>query len=201
MPASRAKKVEVARRRETVADLYVQGWSQTQISREMGVAQPTICTDLKAIQQQWKESSIRDFDLLREREVRKLDRLEREAWEAWRRSQNPAQSTVVSTSGDAQRRQETVKEQTGDPRYLDVVNKCIAGRRALLGLDAPTRIAPTSPDGEEAYHSYVMSELMRLAEQSKNGPEVIDAEFITSVAVQQMIEDSNGNAGGNGQDG
>jgi hypothetical protein len=66
----------------------------------------------------------------------------------------------------------------GDPRFLDQISKCIASRRALLGIDAPTKIAPTSPDGQEPYHSHVMAQLMRLAEQSSIGPIVIDGEFI-----------------------
>ncbi|MAD79247.1 MAG: hypothetical protein CMJ50_00170 [Planctomycetaceae bacterium] len=190
MPVSRAKKVEVARRRETVADFYVQGWTQSAIAQRLGLTQPTICSDLKIIQGQWRESAIRDFDLLRERELRKLDRLEREAWAAWERSQEPSQQAVISTNGDDQRTQETTKDQTGDARYLDVVSKCITSRRALLGLDAPTRIAPTSPDGEEAYHSHVMAKLMQLAESAGAGREVVDSEFITNVVEQQRIEDS-----------
>ena len=68
-------------------------------------------------------------------------------------------------------------------------------------MDAPTRIAPTSPDGEEAYHSHVMAELMELAERAGAGREVVDAEFITNVVEQQKIEDRehrNDNQEGNG---
>ena len=190
----------ITRRREQVADSYIQGKTQAEIARDLGVSQPTVSTDLKAIQTQWRASAIRDFDLLRERELQKLDRLEREAWAAWERSQKASQQTVVSTTGDEQRTQDTVKEQYGDPRFLETVHKCIASRRALLGLDAPTRIAPTSPDGEEAYHSHVMSELMRLAEQSKNGPEVIDAAYVTSFVAQEKVEcGADEHGGGNGK--
>ena len=78
----------------------------------------------------------------------------------------------------------------GEARRRD----CIAGRRALLGLDAPTRIAPTSPDGEASYHSHVMMELMRLAEQASEGPVVIDAEYVDrhvqGAIAEQVPEDS-----------
>jgi len=33
-----------------------------------------------------------------------------------------------------------MKNQHGDPRFLDQVNKCITHRRALLGLDSPLGI-------------------------------------------------------------
>jgi hypothetical protein len=191
LPQSKNQKAALTRRREQVADLYVQGWRQVAIARHLGVSQPTISQDLRAIQRQWRESAIRDFDVLRERELQKLDRLEREAWDAWERSKKPAQSAVINISGDSQRTQKRVEEQIGDPRYLEQVQKCIAARRALLGLDAPTKISPTSPDGEQAYHSYVMAELMRLVEGSKERPDVIDGEVLNQMLLQQGTADDN----------
>ncbi len=82
------------------------------------------------------------------------------------------------SDGTDKRAEKTVRQQQGDPRFLEQIHRCIAARRALLGLDAPTRIAPTSPDGDEAYHTHVMHELMRLAEQAKDGPVVVDEEYI-----------------------
>lgn len=178
MPRSRRENVSLSRRRAAVADLYIQGWRQLDIANHVGVAQSTVSLDIAAIHKMWRESSIRDFDVLREGELRKLDRLEREAWLAWERSQKPAQAAVMSTDGDRQRTQKTVKEQTGDPRYLDIIHKCNIARRALLGLDAPTKITPTSPDGQHSYHAYVMAELMRLAETAQQGPGIVDADYI-----------------------
>lgn len=144
----------------------------------MGLTQATISLDLSCIRKLWRESSVRDFDALREREIQKIDLLEREAWAAWERSQEPQESTKVTQDGSSKRAQKTVEHPIGDPRYLEQVHKCIAARRALLGLDAPVRVAPTSPDGETAYHSHVMLELMRIAEQAGDGPRVIDAEYV-----------------------
>jgi hypothetical protein len=184
MSHARAERVELARRRENVADLYIQGWTQTAIAKQVGVSQGTISTDLKAIQKAWCESAVRNFDTLRERELKKLDRLEREAWAAWERSQKPAQSAVIHSDGNGQKTQKRVAEQCGDPRYLEQVHKCIVSRRALLGLDAPTKIAPTSPDGDTAYHSHVMAELMKLAEGSKSSPDVIDCEVVERMLLE-----------------
>jgi len=144
----------------------------------MELTQPTISQDLSCIRALWRESSIRDFDAARDQELRKLDLLEREAWAAWKRSQEPAESTKVVQDASGKRAQKTVEHPVGDPRYLEQVQKCIAARRAILGLDAPTRIAPTSPDGADAYHTHVMLELMRIAEEAKNGPLVIDAQYV-----------------------
>jgi len=190
MPVSRQKKTEVLRRQQLVGDLHLRGWSQTSIAQELSVAQSTISHDLKAIHREWRKAAVRDFDLAREIELRKLQRLEREAWVAWEKSQKPAQEATVSSDGTNQRTIKKVAEQTGDVRYLEIVHKCVASRRALLGLDAPVKVAPTSPDGSEAYHTHVMSELMRLAEQSSVGPVVIDAEAIERESRLPRLEQS-----------
>src|SRR5690242_11244148 len=93
------KDLAILQRRKQVAELYLQGWSQPAIAHQLDVSQPTICADLKAIRQDWRDSAIRDFDALRDLELQKLDLIEREAWEAWKRSQKPAQSAVVTGEG------------------------------------------------------------------------------------------------------
>ncbi len=166
MPLPPSKRLALLQRRQQVAELYLRSWTQTAIAEHLGVAQPTICEDLKRIRQQWRDSAIRDFDAAREEELQKLDLLEREAWAAWKRSQEPAESTKVVQDGSGKRAQKTVEHPVGDPRYLEQVQKCIAARRALLGLDAPTRIAPVMPNGEEPFRLAVahlsLSELRAL---------------------------------------
>jgi hypothetical protein len=147
MPTKPNKKVERARRRQQVAELYVQGWTQYAIASHLQICQTTVCFDLKALRKEWRESSIRDFDTLREVELKKLEHVEREAWAAWDRSQKPLQSAVLNGEGNATRARKTVKNQHGDPRFLEQVQKCVAQRRALLGLDAPTLVAPVTPSG------------------------------------------------------
>jgi hypothetical protein len=122
-------------RRERVADLYLKGWTQVAIARECGISQPTICDDLAKIRELWRKSSIRDFDGAREIELQKIDRIEREAWAAWERSQQPTQSAVVTGEDMSKRTRKSVQQKYGDPRFLDIVHKCIAQRRAMLGLD------------------------------------------------------------------
>jgi hypothetical protein len=148
MPAPKNKQFEILHRREQVAELYLQSWSQLRIARHLQVSQNTVSLDLRAIQKEWRQSSIRDFDAMRERELRKIDRLEREANAAWERSQKPLQEARTEGEATNQLVRKRVKNQYGDPRFLELIRKCIADRRALLGLDAPTKVAPTTPDGK-----------------------------------------------------
>ena len=63
--------LEVARRRQQVVNLVLQGWSQSAIAEHLKIAQGTVCRDLKRINAEWRESTIRDFDALQTLEVQK----------------------------------------------------------------------------------------------------------------------------------
>ena len=128
MPVSRVMKIALNQRREKVANLYIQGWTQAAIAEELQISQPTVCTDLRRIQEAWRESMVRDFDLARELELKKLDRIEREAWAAWERSQKPLQSAHIHDESHQRKTRRLVKNQYGDPRFLEIVNRCIAQR-------------------------------------------------------------------------
>ncbi|HUE74826.1 MAG TPA: hypothetical protein VMP01_28420 [Pirellulaceae bacterium] len=171
MPASRHKQLQTAQRREKVADLYLQGHKQMAIAEMLGVGQGTICEDLKRVRQEWLESSVRNFDVAKEKELQKLDRVEREAWAEWDRSKQPAQSAVVTGEDANKRTTKSVKNQTGDPRYLDVIHKCIAQRRAILGLDAlPTLMEPDADAPSlDVRRDRVITLIATLRERERNG--------------------------------
>src|SRR5262245_1225417 len=144
MPVTPAKKLEIIERRRQVADLYLQGWTQMEIDAHLKVDQTTVSEDLKQVRAQWRESAVRDFDEARDVELKKIDRVEREAWAAWERSQKPAQSATTNDETNQRRTRRHVRNQYGDPRFLEVVNRCIAARCALLGLAK----SPVETDGD-----------------------------------------------------
>jgi hypothetical protein len=141
----------MARRRDQVTELYLQGFVQTAIAEKLGISQSTVCFDLKAVHKGWRESAIRDFDAARDLELKKLERIEREAWAAWERSQKPIQSATVNGDGAGPPNRKAMRSQHGDARFLAIILKCSEERRAMLGLDAPLKIAPVTPDGQEPY--------------------------------------------------
>lgn len=178
--------LQIEKRRQQVAELYLQGWTQSAIACELAVSQPTISADLKAVRREWRDSRIRDFDEAVGTELKKIERIEREAWAAWARSQQPSESTRIVQGDGSKHVEKSVHQQVGNPRFLEQIHKTSAARRALLGLDAPVRIAPTSPDGTGTYHAQVMQELLQLAEQAAPGPKVIDANFINRLVEQEL---------------
>ena len=137
MPTEHNRRFAAAQRRQKVTERYLQGWSQAEIAAELAVAQSTISKDTQYVRRQWEQAAVSNFDQLRARELQKLNHIERQAWDAWERSQKPAQSAVVTEQGvgAAQTTRKSLKHQIGDPRFLDLISKCVAQRRALLGLD------------------------------------------------------------------
>ena len=95
MPPQQGQKLAILQRRQRVSDLYLQGRPLHSISEELRVPMTTLWRDLKAIQKEWRSSTIRNFDEQVEQELKKLDLVEREAWEAYERSKKPAQEAHV----------------------------------------------------------------------------------------------------------
>jgi len=117
-----------------------------QISDQLNVAVGTIHNDLKRVREAWRESSVRDFDELRTIELLKIERIEQEAWAGWGRSQQPQQTaTIKGEGGPGQKASKTMKTRVGDPRFLDVLARCSAQRRQLMGLDLPVATTPPVP--------------------------------------------------------
>lgn len=174
---ARQDEIRLMKRRAKVADMYLAGFIQPQIALQIGTSQATVSRDISALHKAWLDSALRDFDALKEIELKRIDRTEREAWDAWRRTIGTHTKSSIATKGaivtegvkgqsgfkTLQPSEKTVhsEEQAGDPRFLNIVLKCIEQRRKILGLDAPTKVAPTSPDGKHEYCGFTDEERRR----------------------------------------
>ena len=155
MPSTRHTTQILARRQE-VATRYLRGEYQSAIAQVLGVTQAQISFDLKALREIWLASTLRDFDALKAEQLAKIDQVELAAWGAWERSQQPREVSiteqteggeVVGMDGTSQPKRPTRKAsmrregQSGDPRFLAVIQKCIDQRCMILGLESPLRIS------------------------------------------------------------
>ncbi|MDO6466793.1 hypothetical protein [Neptunomonas phycophila] len=149
------QKEDIENRRSEVARQYLQGTYQCDIAVAVGVSVPTIERDLRVIRDRWIKSAIRDFDQIRAEQLAKLDLIESQLWEQWQRSCE----TIIKTRKE---KREATKfpgtnntiekiEQSGDPRYMMGILNIIERRCKLMGLDAPTKVAPTDPSGTKPY--------------------------------------------------
>ena len=154
MTRTSTQKLAQLERRRQIAELALQGLSQTAIAGQLGVTQGTVSRDLAIIREEWRNSTLRDFDEARGVELQRLDLIIREAWAAWQRSQKPQQSASFTGDTPGPQSQKKVANRVGDPRFLEQINKCIAQRRALLGLD----VVEPFPLDEDLFHDNLTPE-------------------------------------------
>jgi transposase len=137
-----------------ITRLYLQGRTQRDIAEVVGVSQGQVNHDLKLIQQRWRESSIMDMNEAKQRELARLDELEREYWAAWEQSKNERTRARQESDGKSKDGKPNVvratmerEQRDGNPAFLAGVMSCIERRCKLLGLDAPVKSELTGKDG------------------------------------------------------
>lgn len=132
----------ITTRRKEVARLYLQQKTQAEIAQSLGVTQVTVSNDLKAVHAEWVKAAVMDMNEFKQRELERIDALEREAWKAWIRSCEKAKekSTKAKTTAldrgtpDYFEVTESERELLGDPRYLEIVKSCIDLRCKIMGV-------------------------------------------------------------------
>jgi len=142
------ERFRILERRKRVAGMYLQGMSQWEIGRQLGVTQQCIAKDVQALEKEWLASAVVDIDAAKARELARIDRLERVAWRAWRRScQRKEKATTrmeKKLHEDAQQAKTVTSKATelrdGNPEYLKRVEWCISKRCELLRLNPPQRL-------------------------------------------------------------
>ena len=146
MSAPKKTKFQKERDREQTADMYLRGMRQSDIAEKLGVSQQQISRDLKTIQKQWRELTTINLDEAKQKELARIDQVEREYWTEWERSRDERTKTrkekALVGDGETARGKATIEteERLGDPRYLQGVQWCITKRCEVLGLNAPTKV-------------------------------------------------------------
>ena len=139
-PSDRRAMVAKEAQRTRIAGLYLEGRTQAEIAAVVGLSQQQISRDLKAVRKEWQKARIRDFDAAQEEQLQRVDKVERNAWDEWHRSKQDAESETQRETAGGVETTRTTKGQCGDPRYLDVVLKCVDRRCKILGLEAPLKV-------------------------------------------------------------
>lgn len=121
-------------RRAQVAELLLARKTQREMARELGVRLATINEDVAAIRAEWRERRAVAITEHVARELAALDAAERAIW-----------SQVAA----------------GKLLAVDRLVTIQTRRAALLGLDAPTKVAPTTPDGDRPYQPLSLADLDR----------------------------------------
>lgn len=137
--------------REKIAALYLQGWSQIDIAKQLGVTQPQISYDLKIIRKAWIKTQQEAYDQKIATEVEKYNKIERELWEAWENSKKEETTTFaekgMTPKGEVDKKTIRKKTSYGIPAYLLGIQDCIDKRVRLQHLDLFAAIDSVSRQG------------------------------------------------------
>ena len=139
------KRVEIEDRRTRVAAVYLRGGkTHTEIGVMLGVSRATIARDLFAQKEEWRQSREHDIDLAITIELKRLELIESQAWEAWEQSKGVAEksrsSRKVQAGVETAYKQVETANQCGDPRFLNIILACVEKRCQLLGLNKPVKV-------------------------------------------------------------
>lgn len=167
-----------------MVELYLQGKTQAEIAVELKVDRTTLWRDLQAVREEWLKDRVSGYDKLKQIELQRIDRVEAAAWEGYDRSCEDAVTVKESISGkadDSGSTETTTKGQSGNPAFLQTVLQCSRERRTILGLDAPTKVAPTTPEGDEPY-------LLTIVEAEKKLKDLTTEQLQTIAAARRVFD-------------
>lgn len=127
------------------SELLVRGYSVPEICKELEITKTTAYKLIKRITDEWRRSAMASINEVKAKELAKLDHIEAAAWEGWEKSKESRRKQTVdsdilklkdSPALRTPRKSKSVEEdRDGDPRYLDMILKCIDRRIRILGID------------------------------------------------------------------
>lgn len=121
----------------TVAELWLKGYSIKRIASSVEMTPRQVRELVLKSKSIWvKRKELALTDVVAE-QLRRVDLIEMNAWEAWERSQQDQVETKVQTTKEGTFKTRTTKTAVGDSRFIDVALKCVEQRCKLLGVYKP----------------------------------------------------------------
>lgn len=164
------------------SDLFLKGYQYRQIAEALNkkveengwgykLSFQMVYYDIQHCLVEWKRERLDTIDDYISQELKKLDKLEQEAWQAWEVSKGGKERTknrmsiaprkVLSEEEQASVRygyDETMNESSaGNPRFLDLLLNIQQRRAKMLGYDAPLKVQLPGLDKEDEKPGYNVS--------------------------------------------
>ena len=146
---------ELARQREQVAfDLAAtKGLTETQIAEELAkqglgeVTQQAVSKMLRRVEERMLKETSGKVKRKKVRHEAALMKIYRDAMAAWEESKKPQKSLTTKQGpagengepGKVKESQSVLRDQDGDPRYLDQARQALADIRRIWGVDEPSQ--------------------------------------------------------------
>ena len=169
MPQNKLK--VILERRSRISEMYLRGVAQFKIAEALGCSTAQVSKDLKKLAEGWQKSCDENMDVIKARELEKINKLEKEYYDAWIRScevktKKSAKKKTGKTSGEEKEQTLTEEQQIGDPRFLEGVRWCITKREEIFGYGSAKKIDLTSKGEKVSAGSVVVL--------PSNGREIIE---------------------------
>src|SRR5690606_13720432 len=130
--------------REQISKMYFsEKKTQAEIAVLLGISQPTVSRDVRALEARWRERSNRNVSKVKEALLAELNQAKDEAWHGWQRSQQDAETVTKTTTSDSETITVKTEGQAGDPRFLKEVRESIALMLKAMGLEAVIQVDVT----------------------------------------------------------
>lgn len=189
-------------------DLFIKNYSYAKITEKLNERNQknglgysltirTVWMDIKSVLDEWRKNNYNDIDAYIHIELKKLDKIENELWEAWDKSKSISKRTKIKggildgnhiKGGEIESRQ--LDDNNGDPRYLELLLKVQERRARLLGYERPVKVDVYNANHKEENTINVnydfkdipdnilidIADKLQDAEYKKRNEEVIDAE-------------------------
>ena len=146
------------------SNLFLRGYTYKEISERLNeenarrgvgytISKQMVYWDIQQLLIEWKRERMENIDDYVTQELRKLDKMEVELWEAWERSKTGklreknrqnAKPRKVLEDGDNPEyygyEETTTETSAGNPRFLDLLLNVQQRRAKMLGFDAPIKV-------------------------------------------------------------
>lgn len=146
------------------SSLFLRGYTYREISERLNeenarrgvgytITKQMVYWDMQQLLIEWKRERMDNIDDYVTQELRKLDKMEVELWEAWERSKTGrtreknrqnAKPRKVLEDGDNPEyygyEETTMETSAGNPRFLDLLLNVQQRRAKMLGFDAPIKV-------------------------------------------------------------
>lgn len=146
-----------------IEQMSIEGWTQVAIAKEItnrrrySLSSYQVGEDLKRIKARWRAEVHNDIQAYVAKELKGLEKQEKELWKAWKKSKRDAEKEVVSEGEFGTNVTTTREGQSGAVAFQNALFEIRKQRRELLGLDKPTKIANTNLEGTESYQPLVIA--------------------------------------------
>lgn len=114
--------------------------SQRQIAKEIGVSQNTVCTVLYKQAKEYQKIFWEKVDNEKTIQIYALKKVAQEMWDAWEKSkgiQKVIKQNGITDDSKGIKNIE-IREQQGDPRFIELYLKALKDIRDILGINAAT---------------------------------------------------------------